>query len=63
MPGHSLRTVKFFDPAPGAPKIVDECSALPGIRIQSCSFNLPNVHELEPLRVCLREINPELGEL
>ena len=54
----ALRTVNIVDRAADPKKIVHECKALAAVGIQHCIFNMPNVHEIEPLRIFGREIIP-----
>jgi F420-dependent oxidoreductase-like protein len=43
--------------------VIAECRALAGLGIQHCIFNMPNVHELKPLRVFRDEIIPAVKNL
>ncbi len=48
----------------GSPKdVIAECRTLAAAGIQHCIFNMPNVHEIEPLRIFGREIIPAMREL
>ncbi len=59
----TLSTVHLAEGAGNAKGVVDECRALAAAGIQHCIFNMPNVHEIEPLRVFGREIIPAVREL
>jgi F420-dependent oxidoreductase-like protein len=43
--------------------VIAQCGALAGIGVQHAIFNMPNVHEIEPLEVFGREIIPEVAGL
>jgi F420-dependent oxidoreductase-like protein len=59
----TLSTVTLAAGASDAKDVIDQCSGLAAIGIQHCIFNMPNVHEMEPLRIFGREIIPALREL
>ena len=43
-------------------EIVDQCRALASVGIQHAIFNMPNVHEISPIRSFGREIIPAVAE-
>jgi F420-dependent oxidoreductase-like protein len=59
----TLGTVQLATGVSGPREVIAECRALAGTGIQHCIFNMPNVHEIEPLRIFGREIIPALREL
>jgi hypothetical protein len=46
-----------------ASDVIEQCRALAQLGIQHAIFNLPNVHEIEPLKIFGREIIPAVAEL
>lgn len=59
----TLNTAHIVEGAADARNIVEECRTLAQAGIQHCIFNMPNVHEIEPLRIFGQEIIPPLREL
>jgi F420-dependent oxidoreductase-like protein len=59
----TLSTVRLAEGAGNAKDVVVECRSLAAAGIQHCIFNMPNVHEIEPLRVFGREVIPAVREL
>jgi F420-dependent oxidoreductase-like protein len=59
----TLGTVQLATGASVAKDVIAECRELAGAGIQHCIFNMPNVHEIEPLRIFGREITPAVREL
>ena len=59
----TLSTVQLATGAGEPSEVITECRVLAGVGIQHCIFNMPNVHEIEPLRVFGREIIPAVREL
>jgi hypothetical protein len=41
--------------------VIAQCRALADIGVQHALFNMPNVHEIEPLEIFGREIIPEVA--
>ena len=58
----TLSTVHLAPGKMSAKDVIKECHALAGIGIQHVIFNMPNVHEIEPLEVFGREIIPTVAE-
>jgi F420-dependent oxidoreductase-like protein len=46
-----------------AAQVIETCRSLAGLGFQHVIFNMPNVHELKPLKVFGREIIPAVAEL
>jgi alkanesulfonate monooxygenase SsuD/methylene tetrahydromethanopterin reductase-like flavin-dependent oxidoreductase (luciferase family) len=59
----TLSTVHLATGAGTAQDVIAECRNLSKAGIQHCIFNMPNVHEIEPLRTFGREIIPAVREL
>ncbi len=43
-------------------EVIEHCHALANIGIQHAIFNMPNVHEITPLKIFGREIIPAVAE-
>lgn len=59
-------TLGTVDMGPGKTKskdVIEQCRVLAGIGVEHAIFNLPNVHEIEPLEVFGREIIPAVAGL
>jgi F420-dependent oxidoreductase-like protein len=59
-------TLGTADLRPGKMKpkdVIAQCKALADIGVQQAIFNMPNVHEIEPLEIFGREIIPEVAGL
>ena len=59
----TLATVKLAVGASTPKDVIAECKELASAGIQHCIFNMPNVHEIEPLRIFGREVIPAAREL
>ena len=59
----TLSTVHLASNKMSAKDVIEECQALADIGIQHAIFNMPNVHEIEPLEIFGREIIPALADL
>jgi len=59
----TLSTVHLAPDKMNVKDVIEQCRALAGIGIQHAIFNMPNVHEIEPLEIFGREIIPQLAEL
>ncbi|OGO72522.1 MAG: LLM class F420-dependent oxidoreductase [Chloroflexi bacterium RBG_19FT_COMBO_62_14] len=57
----TLGTIHLAPGAMSATGVVALCRDLAGVGIQHAIFNLPNVHEIVPLRTFAREIIPEVA--
>ena len=58
----TLSTVHLAAGKSGPKDVIGECHTLAAIGIQHCIFNMPNVHEIDPLHVFGREIIPAVRE-
>ena len=54
----TLNTVHIAPGKQTAADVIAECRSFAALGIQHCIFNMPNVHELKPLRVFRDEIIP-----
>jgi len=59
----TLSTVHLAPDKMNVKDVIEQCRALAGIGIQHAIFNMPNVHEIEPLEIFGREIIPALVDL
>jgi F420-dependent oxidoreductase-like protein len=59
----TLHTVHIAPGQQTAEDVIAECRSFAALGIQHCIFNMPNVHELRPLRVFQDEIIPAAREL
>jgi alkanesulfonate monooxygenase len=57
-----LATIKLAPNAMKASEIIDFCQGLAKIDIQHVIFNMPNVHEITPLKQFGEEIVPTVTE-
>jgi F420-dependent oxidoreductase-like protein len=57
----ALGTIHLAQGQSGAREVTDLCRRLAAEGIQHVIFNMPNVHEIDPLRVFGREIIPEVA--
>jgi len=58
----TLSTVHLAPDKMNVKDVIEQCRALAGIGIQHAIFNMPNVHEIEPLEIFGREIIPQLAD-
>ena len=59
----TLSTVHLALDKMSARDVIEACRSLAGIGIQHAIFNMPNVHEIRPLKIFGQEIIPALAEL
>ena len=59
----SLSTVHLAPDKMNVRNVLEECQALSKLGITHAIFNMPNVHEIEPLEIFGQEIIPELTDL
>ena len=59
----TLGTVEVAAGKSNAGDVIAQCKALAAIGVQHAIFNMPNVHEIEPLEAFGREIIPAVAEL
>ncbi len=59
----SLSTVHLAPDAMGVNDVVGTCRDLAGAGIQHAIFNMPNVHDIEPLETFGREVIPAVADL
>jgi len=59
----TLHTVHIAPGKQTAADVIAECRSYAALGIQHCIFNMPNVHELKPVRVFRDEIIPAVSEL
>ena len=58
----TLGTVQLAPGAMSAPQVIEKCRSMAGIGIQHAIFNMPNVHEIQPLKTFGKEIIPAVAE-
>ena len=59
----SLGTVHLAPGEMGVDDVIGTCRNLAGAGIQHAIFNMPNVHDIEPLETFGREIIPAVADL
>ncbi len=59
----TLSTVHLAPGKMSAKDVVEECRAMAALGVQHCIFNIPNVHEIQPLEIFGKEIIPEVRGL
>jgi F420-dependent oxidoreductase-like protein len=59
----TLNTVHIAAGKQTAGDVIAECRSFAALGIQHCIFNMPNVHELRPLRIFRDEIIPAVREM
>lgn len=58
-----LATIKLSPDAMTAAEVVELCQGLSEIGIQHVIFNMPNVHEIQPIELMGREVIPRVAEI
>jgi hypothetical protein len=58
----TLGTVHLASGKQSPKDVIEACRSLGALGVQHCIFNMPNVHELDPLRVFGKEIIPAAKE-
>jgi F420-dependent oxidoreductase-like protein len=58
----SLGTVDLQPGKMSAAAVVEQCKQLAGVGVQHAIFNIPTVHEIQPLEIFAREIIPAVAE-
>ena len=58
-----LGTIKLAPDAMSSTEVVDLCQGLAKIGFQHIIFNMPNVHEIEPIEMIGKEIIPQVADI
>jgi hypothetical protein len=59
----TLGTIKVAQNAMNSAEIIELCREFGELGIQQTIFNMPNVHEIEPLEVIGREVIPQVADI
>ena len=58
-----LGTIKLAPNAMSSTEVVELCQELAEIGFQHVIFNMPNVHEIEPIEIIGREVTPQVADI
>ncbi len=58
-----LGTIKLAPEAMNSTQVVELCQELAEMGIQHVIFNMPNVHEIEPIKIIRQEVIPQVADI